>query len=198
MASYRALASVGKSVAALLDACFREELPLGPTRPAQAKLVSARDFEAGEGSELPDTGVSVFVYRVDVNETTRAAWSAVASLDGTSQLPLDLHFLLTPWASNAEDELTLLGCAMRCVEDTPILSGPLLDPAAGWEGGEAVQVLFGHITTEEVMRTFDSLPHDYQLSVPYVARVVRVSGRRRAMAPEVTTATVEAVPEVRP
>jgi hypothetical protein len=31
------------------------------------------------------------------------------------------------------------------------------------------------ITTEEVMRTFDSLPVDFKLSVPYLARVIRIS-----------------------
>ena len=39
------------------------------------------------------------------------------------------------------------------------------------------------------MRTFDSLPHDYKLSVPYVARVVRLDGALLATG-EVTTRVV--------
>jgi hypothetical protein len=50
------------------------------------------------------------------------------------------------------------------------------------------------ITTEAVMRTFDSLPVDYRLSVPYIARVVRVDGRDTANRREVTTAVAGIVP----
>jgi hypothetical protein len=38
------------------------------------------------------------------------------------------------------------------------------------------------------MRTFDSLPHDYKLSIPYVARVVRLDGLRAVPPPDVRTA----------
>lgn len=198
MASYLALSAAAKSVVDVLGACFREEQPLGATRPCTAAVVRTTDFELADGTGIPDTGVSIFVYRVDVNETTRAAWSAVGGEEGRSQLPLDLHFLLTPWASNAEDELKVLGRAMQCLEDVPVFAGPLLDPAGEWEAGEAVQVVPGRITTEEVMRTFDSLPHDYKLSVPYVARVIRLSGRRLHREPAVTAATAVVVPRVSP
>ncbi len=83
---------------------------------------------------------------------------------------------------------------MQCLETTPILSGPLLHPSAEWAANEVVQVLLGEITTEEVMRTFDSLPHDYKLSVPYVARVVRIDSREPVPVPDVTTAVTGVVP----
>jgi hypothetical protein len=66
---------------------------------------------------------------------------------------------------------------MAYLDQNPILSGPLLHPSGGWAPSEAVQMVLGEMTTEEVMRTFDSLPTDYRLSVPYVARVVRVDSR---------------------
>jgi hypothetical protein len=188
LADFEGLAAVGTSVVALLNRCFRAEEPVGGETSASAVLVTTEDFRDGEGSALPSTGVSVFVYRVDVNSATRAAWSSVAAVEGRSQLPLDLHFLLTPWASNAVHELQILGKAMQCLEDTPILTGPLLDPAGGWAPREAVQIVLGEITTEEVMRTFDSLPRDYKLSVPYIARVVRLTGTGDPRAPEVHTA----------
>ena len=37
--------------------------------------------------------------------------------------------------------------------------------------GESIQIMLGELSTEEVMRTFDSLPIDYRLSVPYLARI---------------------------
>jgi hypothetical protein len=64
---------------------------------------------------------------------------------------------------------------MQCLETHPILTGPLLDPTGPWAPGDAIQICLAEITTEEVMRTFDSLPVDFKLSVPYVARVIRLS-----------------------
>ncbi len=130
----------------------------------------------------------MFLYRVDFNKTTRAGWSAVGSMDGRAYLPLDLHFLLTAWAQNAEYELRILGRAMQIMEEHASLSGPLLVASGGWSAGDSVQVVLEELSTEAVMRTFDSLPHDYKLSVPYVARVVRLDGRVAAPDPEVVTA----------
>src|SRR5688572_21021822 len=132
--------------------------------------------------------LTIFTYRVDFNKTMRAAWSGVGSLDGRGHLPLDMHFLFTPWGDNAEDEHRILGKAMECVESTPILSGPLLypEPAAMWAANESLQLVMEEITTEEVMRTFDSLPTDYKLSVPYLARIVRIDTQRAHPPPLIT------------
>jgi len=169
----------------MLNACFDQEQPI-ESRRTRAQLVRTSDFE-DPSTRITTPGITVFLYRVDFNKTMRAAWSAVGSQDGLPHLPLDLQFLITPWADNAEDELRILGKAMQCLESHPLLSGVLLDPSAGWTPGESVQVLLGELSTEEVMRTFDSLPLDYRLSVPYVARIVRIDGNRPQPSPPVTT-----------
>jgi hypothetical protein len=48
------------------------------------------------------------------------------------------------------------------------------------------------------MRTFDSLPTDFKLSVPYVARVTRIDSRQVFRAPDATTVVVGVVPEATP
>jgi len=195
--NYRAVAAAGKSVENLLNACFDEEEPLDDAS-AQAKLVTTQDFKSL--TQVPITGVPLFFYRVDVNASTRAAWSSVGARDGRAHLPLDLRFLLTAWAGNAEHELQILGRAMQCLETTPILSGPLLTAYGGWLPNEALQIQVGEITTEEVMRTFDSLPTDYRLSVPYLARVLRLDGRPEdaTPAPEVDAMVAGLTPSSRP
>jgi hypothetical protein len=197
MAGYAAVAAAGKSLERALNAKFAEdpslEVLLG--RPARAVLVRTEDFEAGNlASLIQRPALSIFLYRVDFNKTMRAAWSAVGYHDGRSHLPLDLHFLLTAWADNAEFEHAIMGRALQILDSLPILSGPLLQPSGEWAAGEAVQVVMEEITTEAVMRTFDSLPVDYRLSVPYIARVVRVDGRDTANRREVTTAVAGIVP----
>jgi hypothetical protein len=183
MASFHSIASAALSVQRLLNACFTEEPPVDGST-SRAVLVTTDDWkrEAVNGADprIPGTGVSIFPYRMDLNRVMRPAWSAVGSLDGRGHLPLDMHFLITPWAELPENELRVLGKAMQCLEAIPILSGPLLEASGGWATGDAVQVVLGEITTEEIMRTFDSLPHDYKLSVPYIARVVRIDTSAQA------------------
>lgn len=177
MANYRSLASVGRSIERFLNHCFDEEQPV-PGRSTTAVLVRTSDLETGnQNSLIVEPALSIFVYRVDFNRTMRAAWSAVASQDGRAHLPVDLYILLTPWAENADFELRILGRAMGCLDARPILAGPLLDPLGDWAPADAVQVCLADLSTEDLMRTFDSLPIDYQLSVLYVARVITVDER---------------------
>ena len=179
----------------LLTACFTDDPPV-PATHATASLVRAEDFDVKVASvRRPATGISIFPYRVDVNRVMRPVWSAVGSRDGQGHLPIDLHMLLTPWGKTPDDELRVLGRAMQCLETTPILSGPLLDSSGGWATGDAVQMVLGEITIEEIMRTFESLPGDYKLSVPYVARVIRIDTGARTMV-DVTTAAARMTPTI--
>lgn len=189
MANFQCVAATGRSIERLLNACFDEVDPIPDSSVrARAVLIRTEDFE-GVGttaSSIQPPALSIFLYRVDFNKSMRASWSSVGNSDGRSHLPLDLHMLLTPWAQNAEYELRILGRAMQCLEDHPSLTGPLLVEGADWAPGDSVQVLMEEVTTEAVMRTFDSLPHDYKLSVPYVVRVVRLDGTEAAPADATT------------
>lgn len=192
MADFSALAAAGNSIVRLLNAAFKDQEPVEEKK-TKAVLVRTEDF-VNPANSIVSPALSIFFYRVDFNRTMRAAWSGVGSQDGQSHLPVDLHFLITPWAENAEHQLRILGKAMQCLETTPVLSGALLDSSANWAPNETVQLLLGEISTEEVMRTFDSLPTEYRLSVPYLARAVRIDGRRARPTPPVTTLVVASTP----
>ena len=136
---------------------FEEEEQIAQERAFDEERVLQRPIRTLPTLQPPM--LSIFLYRVDFNKAMRAGWSGVGSLDGRSHLPLDLHFLLTAWAANAEFELRILGRAMQCLETYPSLSGPLL-AGPSWATGDSVQVVLEEISTEAVMRTFDSLPYD--------------------------------------
>ena len=188
MANLSSIAAAGRSLERLLNQAFAEPPVPVPTRNSRAFLIRTEDFDqTSNQSIIQRPALSIFLYRVDFNKTMRAAWAGVGYLDGRARLPLDLHFLLTPWAQNAEDEHAILGRAMQCLDSTPILSGPLLHSSGEWMTNEAVNVMMDEISTEAVMRTFDSLPTDYRISVPYIARVVRLDGRQAHPTPPVTT-----------
>lgn len=195
MAQHAGLAAVGKSIERLVGACFREDDPVGAAGTTKAILVRTEDFDKNNVTAAIGTpALSIFFYRVDFNKTMRAAWSSVGHIEGRVHLPLDLHFLITPWALNAEDELKILGRAMDCLETHPILSGPLLHPSGGFAPNESLQLVLEDVPTEAVMRTFDSLPTAYKLSVPYIARVARIDARDVVVLPTVTTVVRGATP----
>jgi len=198
MAGFESMAAVGKSIERLLNHRFQEEEPV-PEKRTKAILVRTTDLEpVNLRTAIGTPALSIYLYRVDFNKTMRAAWSAVAAQDGRARLPVDMHFLITPWADNAEHELRILGKAMESLESTPVLSGPLLDPSAAWTGNETIQLVMEEISTEAVMRTFDSLPTDYRLSVPYLARVVRLDARRAQPDAPVTSAITGLTPTLDP
>ena len=197
MAGFRSVSAAGRSIRRLLELRFRDEEPITGT-PTSVVIVRTEDLDPVNLAALvARPALTIFLYRVDFNKTMRAAWSAVGLNDGRSHLALDLHFLLTAWADNAENEHLILGRALQLIEDTPILSGPLLMQATDWAANESLQLVLEDIDTEALMRIFDSLPVEYRLSVPYVARVTRIDGSRRPATqrdPDVVTAIVGARP----
>lgn len=195
MGGFNSIAAAGKSLERLLTAGFAE-LPVPvPGKTTKAVLVRTEDFDSTSISTvIVRPALSIFLYRVDFNMTMRAAWAGVTAHDGVPHLPLDLHFLLTPWADNAEAESSILGRTIQLLDATAILSGPLLHQSGDWAPNEAVQVLIDELSTEAVMRTFDSLPADYRISVPYIARVIRMDARRATPSPDVTTLVTGTAP----
>lgn len=198
MAGFAAIAATGKSIERFLSSCFEDLQPVGGSL-TKAVLTTTVDLDTENSESLvKPPALSIFLYRVDFNKTMRAAWSGVGSFDGRGRLPLDLHYLLTPWADNAEHEQLILGRAMQSLETTPVLSGPLLYSPGGWAPNESVQLALEDIPTEALMRVFDSLPVKYRLSVPYVARVVRVDSVVARPDPLVTEAVQGLVPSLEP
>ncbi len=98
------------------------------------------------------------MYLIYFNKTMRAAWSAVAHGDVQFSSSRGSSFFTYRRAYNADHEYRILGRAMQCLDSVPILSGPLLYPLTNWSESDAVQVCLEDLSTEDVMRTFDSLP----------------------------------------
>jgi hypothetical protein len=175
--TYEAIGAAGRSLERFLTHCFSRTAARFTSGPTSVVLVRTEDLAPDEcvaTCHRFSPALSIFLYKLETNKSMRAAWAHVGHQDQRSHLPLDLHYLLTPWADNAYNEHCILGRAMQCLEQTPILSGPLLDSTGRWATSEALQVCLEDLATEDVMRTFDSLPADYKVSVGYLARIVRI------------------------
>lgn len=201
VAGYSAIAAAAKSLERLLTQRFALDVPVNQANTTtRAVLVSTDDFDVSASTQIKPPVLTIFLVRVEVNSVMRAPWSAVGADDRRSHLPLDLHFLLTPWALNAEHEQRILGSAMRCLDETPVLSGPLLDTShgAGFGVDEALQVVPGDLAHDGIMRIWDTFESNYRLSVPYIMRIVRIDSDVPPAEPPVLSAFVGATPSLDP
>ena len=135
-------------------------------------LYQAKDFEAPMSE-----GFSLFLYRVTVNGTVRNL-TYRRSPDGTRykpSLPLDLHYLLTPWATDAERQLRMLGWALRFVEDIGILGAGQLNHYIAetdtFRADETVEVIADPMSLVDYLNLWDKWKHKMPTSMTYIARV---------------------------
>ena len=188
MAGYEALAAVGRSIVDLLNRRFDEIVPMNP--PLRAVLAGTADFDRVNSSPvamIQFPAVSVYCYRITVDHETRPGWSAVGSVDGIPRLPLRMHLLVAAWDTVVESELKWLGLTAQVLESEGILTGPLLHPSGDWGPGDAIHVVADDLPLDSMSEAFEALTTKYRLSLPYVARVIRIDGRREATDERVTT-----------
>jgi hypothetical protein len=137
--------------------------------------VEFRLLSSGElaGALDLDNVVTLYLHRVTHTAHLRNATRPVA-MGESVPLSLDLHFLLTAWATSALAEHAMLAWAMRELAMLPVLDRTVLLPSAGWGAGDLVQLLPAELSVEEMMRVWERLGCTYRLSVGYVARTVRI------------------------
>jgi hypothetical protein len=174
LATYRAIAATGLAICGLLKSSF----PAAEFPDADFKLYKPNDFDSPMAN-----GVSLYLYKVQVNTSRRNLPPVVAS-DGKRYrppLPLDLHYLLTPWATDAEVQQRLLGWAMRELENTPILPSNLLNDAIQevdtFRPNETVELICEAISLQDMNTLWDGFKANktnQHLSVTYVARMLLI------------------------
>ena len=83
---------------------------------------------------------------------------------------------------------------MRAIDDNPILSAGFLNAfiPGVFRPEETVELAAADLTNDEIFQLWQVLPSSLQLSVPYVARVVRMeSALTVPLAPPVTARELE-------
>lgn len=167
MANYQSIGAVAEAIARLLQQSWQPAL-LGGIEP-RFEVYQGKDFSTPMAA-----GISVFVYQVCVDSVQRTL--PPATPDHRRPLPVRISFLLTAWAQDASTEHDLLGWAMRAVADNPVLSSGFLNAAAAgvFRPEETVELVPTEMSNDDVFHLWQVLPSSLQLSVPYIARVVRV------------------------
>lgn len=189
MADFASVAAVGSSLVRFLTYCFAQQQPIpngAGNTDTSVVLARTEDLDLEDNVLITRPCLAIFLYRVDFNSTTRASFSGRAQAKGRAYLPLEFHYLMIPWGVTADQEYRILGRTLQCIEDNPILTGPLLDPVTNWAANDTIQLCMEDLPTEDLMRIFDSLPVDYKLCMPYMARVLVMHGRRQDNLQEVS------------
>ena len=178
MASHVAIASTCEAIVRLLRSHYDTRLFSGAL---DFQVYVAEDFQSPM-----DAGVSVFLYRIYHNGTSRTPAGRILR-DGRQQrhqLPLDLHLLLTAWARKASLQHEISGWMMRVMEDNPTLTASILNayqPDA-FHDDEAVEVSLTSLSVDDMFHIWDVMINRvYQLSVPYVARPVLIESPLAAL-----------------
>lgn len=176
MATYHAISAISQAIVSLLKSARpASEFPNIDVRLFQAKDVqSSGDFE----------GISLFLYRVPVSGARRQMPFTIGPSGRPFRppLPVDLFYLMTPWAKTAEMQHLLLGWAMRAIEDSPSLPPALLNAhfpdVRPFRNDETVDLIHDPLSMQDINNIWEILgKHNVQVSATYVARVIPIDSR---------------------
>lgn len=171
---YPALAATSETLRYALERAMLTDI--GPGRLAEffgnaSTLVSNRTPRAMQDSN--EQGLSVWLYRITrdenrLNDPPRQRVVAGGRVELLPPpLPLRLHYLVTPIATNAVDtEQRILGRALQTFHATPLLGGAALRGELGGTDAE-IHVHLEALNLEDMTRVWEALTGAYRLAVSY-------------------------------
>ena len=153
--------------------------------------------EMGDNSQR---GISLWLYRVvrDDQLLNRGRERMDVRLEGHRDLPLRLHYLVTPISAIDPDvgpqtEQMLLGKVLQVFHDQPVLRGSDVIPTEELAGEDIrIHVRLETLSLEEITRIWETLDRSYQLCVSYEVSVVTICSARE---PESVTPVEVVAPE---
>ena len=145
------------------------------------------DFEDVQNPDRPV--ITVFLYRVAIHSEMRNAPRRILGDGRVTRplLPLELHYMITPWARETRDELRIIGRILQSLYDHAEM-GPADLQGISWSPGDSVQLVLDSLPAEDHYRIWDSTDLPYRLSLTYIARVIGVEPDAGEVVPVVTSA----------
>jgi hypothetical protein len=177
MANFRAVGATSAALAGLI----RDRYPRSDFGASlDIALYQARDFETPMRE-----GFSVFLYRVAINGSVRNL-TLRRTPDGRRfrpSLPLDLHYLITPWAEDGERQHRMLGWVMRLMEDLGVLSAGHLNHYVAetdtFAAHEGLEIICDPLALGDYLTLWDRLRPRLPASMSYTLRMLLVDSDLR-------------------
>jgi len=170
VANYLGIHSVGDSLITFLRDTYPE--PLRTQHPCEFGLISSGEFR--ESDNRWGTAVTLYLYRIEIDKHTRNTPLPQRPKATPFPLSLCLYYLFIIWADSALVENTIAAWVMSQLHQHPILDQSTLSSTADWEPGDQINIVPMEMTNEDLMRLWDAITPPYRLSLPYLARVVRI------------------------
>jgi hypothetical protein len=127
-------------------------------------------------SKQEGDGFTICLYRVSLQYSSRnSANRKDRAIAFRPSLPVDLHFLISPWAASATSQHQMLGWLLRALEDMGPLPAPIVNtwlPEPIFRDDEAVELSYESLPIADYFNLWDKLREKFPLSATYVARTV--------------------------
>jgi hypothetical protein len=174
MAFYPALAATSEAILGLL-----QRAAVG----TEFDGVTFEHYQASSFEKPMQEGIALYLYRLTVSANRNLP--SRTGRDGRRYgppLPLDLHYLVIPWATDAIKQQRLLGFAVRALEDTPILPAGVLNQHGPerdvFRPEETVELIFEMVSVQDASEIWDVAQTKEQVAATYVARMVEIESTR--------------------
>lgn len=191
MANYTAVQGVMSAIVEMLNEALPPELS-GSTGGSSAQPVNASVQLFGSADlnkPVSKNALALYLYRISIDPTIVGGYlrAKPGAFGGrTPEVSLMLHFLMIAIADSAIAEVNLMGWGFQQLAIAPVIGADRLAaqglvglapnaPAIAWDDSDSVQVATEELTREELMRIWDTLPTKYHLTVPFVARGLRLT-----------------------
>ena len=175
MARHHGIAAASNDIKLLLENAAATDPDWAGT---SVDLYQADDLQKPMEGTKPT--ISVYLYRVVLSSVRRDRGVRRAP-DGRvfrPSIPLDLHYLVTAWSSDATTAQELLGWAIRTLEDTPIVPVGLLNAYRSgltvFDVGETLELVWEPLSLTDLYDIWQVSQQHQAPSASYVARMVQL------------------------
>lgn len=174
MALYPAIAATSQAICGLLQSAAADT-PEFTT--AGISLVTPTGLQKAPAEKM---ALTVCMYRVAV-EQVRRNLTPRREPDGRLHrppVPVNLHYLVTAWSTDAVTQQRLLGWAIRVLHNTSTLPAGLLNQFGPEEtvfrSDETVELIFEGLSRQDTTDAWEQAQSNQQPSATYVARTIEI------------------------
>ncbi|HEY3857294.1 MAG TPA: DUF4255 domain-containing protein [Verrucomicrobiae bacterium] len=189
MAGPNVIREMGETLTQLIQGALS-----GIVAPNNVLVATPDSFHSLEPTPQPTC--TIFLYRVGVNPVMRNG-PRVTLINGHTTrppLPVDLSYLITPWAKDPRDEHSILGLILQSFYDRAEL-GPANLSGSAWGPDDSVQLVLETLALEEHFCIWDTVQMPYRLSLTYMARIIGIDPGEQVAAAPVVRAIFQPVTE---
>jgi hypothetical protein len=146
-----------------------------PPMVAEDRIFAATPDEFEDLQDPDRPAITVFLFRVAINSEMRNSPRRIQGDGRVTRplLPLELYYMVTPWARETRDEFRIVGRILQVLYDRAEI-GPADLQGVSWSAGDSVQLVLDSLPVEDHYRIWETTDLPYRLSLTYCARVVGI------------------------